>query len=159
MPSFRKFSDLQNYIEEKIKDSLGNEVIEIVKDVELDNIEKEVYNKYEEPIMYKRRRENEGLLDRDNIKAYPRKNYMQYEIINETRKKGRRNEYLAPLIEYGHQKARALYNDIGYEFPRFGLAYMRPRRFTEATIRELRQYGEHVDTMKDGLKARGLDVR
>jgi hypothetical protein len=157
MPKFNNLDDLENYIREHLKDTLKNEVVQKIKEVEIEVIEKEVYDVYPNPKVYQRRGANEGLLDIRNIEANPLFNGNYYSIKNVT-KKYQVNEYLAPLIEYGHTRAMAL-GDQGYSFPNFQLAYMYPRPFTERTYERLASGKEHVEAMKEGLEKRGLDTK
>lgn len=156
MPKFDSFDKLQNYIEEKIKEVLVEVVVPKIKEVEIETIEEVVYGVYD-PKEYIRRGSNGGLLDRENITHTPLLNGFYYSIKNITRKY-ERDEYLAPLIEYGHTRAIAM-GDIGYEYPRYGMAYMRPRPFVQMTIQRLVLGKEHELAMRQGLKAMGIDVK
>lgn len=157
MPKFNNFKNLEDYIRDAIKGALLFEVVEMVKEVEIEVIKDVVYAVYPNPKQYVRRYGDEGLMDINNINAYGYNDGYVYSIVNETLKKGR-GDYLAPLIEYGHYKAKS-YGDIGYEHPRYGLAYMKPRPFTHKTYEELKHGGELGFAMKRGLKKRGIDVR
>lgn len=156
MPKFKNLEELENYIREQVLDTLKEEVVQKVKEVEIEVIEKQVYDVYQ-PKVYQRRGNNEGLLDIRNIEADPLFNGSYYSIKNMTRKY-QVNEYLAPLIEYGHARAVAL-GDRGYDIQRFDLPYMYPRPFTRKTYERLERYKEHVVAMKEGLKTRGIDVK
>lgn len=157
MPKFRNLDELEEYIREQLKESLSEDVVQTVKEVEIDEIEDKVYNVYPNPQQYQRRGSNGGLLDIENIVATPIFNGNYFSIKNLT-KKYQINEYLAPLIEFGHNRAVAL-GYRGYDFERYGLAYMNPRPFTQSTIDRLERSKEHVKAMKEGMKARGFRVR
>jgi hypothetical protein len=156
MAKFKNFEQLEEYLRTQIKEVLVDVVVPVIKEIEIEVIAKEVYAVYPNPKQYDRRGSNQGLLDIENIHHYYHEDGTLYSIRNETRKY-QSNEYLAPLIEYGHFQARAL-GDIGYEHPRYGLAYMRPRPFTEKTFERLESTKEHVIAMKKGLENRAINV-
>jgi hypothetical protein len=154
---FKTLQELEIFLKKGIMDALGDEVVQEVKEVEIEVIRSTVYGAYPNPKQYQRREGNGGLLDIRNIRHYPLFNGFFYSIVNETQK-NQRPEYLAPLIEYGHQQAVAM-GDVGYEYPRYGMPYMRPRPFTQNTVDRLNTTKEHVTAMKQGLEKRGIDVK
>jgi hypothetical protein len=157
MVQFRDLLSLEKFIIDAVRESLRDDVIEKVKDVQLDKIQTVVYDAYLLPVVYIRRRDEQGgLLTRDNIKAYPSDGGLEYTIINETRKKGI-SDYLTPLIEYGHRGARAKGLD-GYDFPRAGWDYMKPRPFVAETYKHFVRTKEHVEVLKRSLEGKGFEV-
>lgn len=149
-------------IEQKINDTLQDEVKDKIKEFELKHIESDVYDKYE-PKMYSRRRENDGLLDGENIKGELVSNGVLV-VTNETmanpdlpngRQSKNSGEYLTPIIESGQG-----YND---NFPDtgdyLGRYYKVPRPFIENTRQELKSSKAHKTALMVGLKKRGVDVR
>lgn len=86
---------------------MKNEVIEEIKDVHQEVIEEVVYNVYD-PIDYPRRYENDGLLDRDNMKSKVTKigDLIELEFTNETTVSpytydSNRGDRLDEIVEYG----------------------------------------------------------
>lgn len=100
-----------------------------IKDVNRRHVGREVYAVYK-PEYYKRRADNGGLTDPDNISVVPEESNsgVVLTISNNTRpigfdKAGMNNSFLAPVVEYG----------TGGEEP-----WEEPRPFMEATENELR---------------------
>ena len=86
---------------------MKNEVTEEFKDKHQEVIEEVVYNVYD-PIDYPRRYENDGLLDRDNMKSKVKKigDFIELEFENETTVSpytydSNRGDRLDEIIEYG----------------------------------------------------------
>ena len=100
-----------------------------IKDVNRRHVSREVYAVYE-PEHYKRRADNGGLTDPDNISVVPEESNsgVVLTISNNTRpigfdKAGMNSSFLTPVVEYG----------TGGEEP-----WEEPRPFMEATENELR---------------------
>lgn len=100
-----------------------------IKDVNRRHVSREVYAVYT-PEYYKRRADNGGLTDPDNISVVPEESNsgVVLTISNNTRpigfdKAGMNSSFLAPVVEYG----------TGGEDP-----WEEPRPFMEATENELR---------------------
>ena len=100
-----------------------------IKDVNRRHVSREVYAVYT-PEFYKRRADNGGLTDPDNISVVPEESNsgVVLTISNNTRpigfdKAGMNSSFLAPIVEYG----------TGGEEP-----WEEPRPFMEATENELR---------------------
>lgn len=100
-----------------------------IKDVNRRHVSREVYAVYT-PEFYKRRADNGGLTDPDNISVVPEESNsgVVLTISNNTRpigfdKAGMNSSFLAPVVEYG----------TGGEDP-----WEEPRPFMEATENELR---------------------
>jgi hypothetical protein len=148
---------LTKFLTENIKEILVEVVVPKVKEVEIETIWDVVYGVYPNPKQYQRRGSNGGLLDKENIIHVPLFGGFYYSIRNITRKY-QRDEYLAPLIEYGHNRAISM-GDIGYEYPRHGLAYMQPRPFVQMTIQRLVLGKEHELAMRQGLKSMGFEFK
>ncbi|WP_397331643.1 hypothetical protein [Paenibacillus sp. JSM ZJ436] len=139
--------ELEQIIKGKVGKALLNNVAPTVKEVMKDKIEEEVYSVYTpvpvEDGGYDRQRENDGLLDEDN---------MEVTVLNDTvltveniRSDGDRN--VAEIVETGE--------GYQFEFPYNGV----PRPFTEATREHLRDTNEHVAAMYRGLVKEGLNVK
>lgn len=150
MPNFRDLNDLEEFIKDALDETVGGKVVEQIRERQLQIIETLVYRPYQ-PKIYQRRYQNQGLLDKENIKAN-KIGVARYSIVNVTKKKGV-GDYLAPLIEYGHGvKDR-------YDYPRAGRYYMRARPFTAMTVEHFKQTDEHISTLKDGLKSKGFRIK
>jgi hypothetical protein len=150
--TFSKWSDLEKQLKAKVSETLQKEVFEEIRDVEIENINDIVYSVYE-PNVYKRRGSSGGIGDRENIQ----KNMVDdltMEVTNDTpanlKHKGT-DKPLDILIERGHG------NPYRYDYPSDG-EYMKPRKFTEATINDLKQNKQHIKALKEGLKKRGLST-
>lgn len=122
------FDDLESlleYVEDDIENVMLTEITEEIKDKEVEVIEEVVYGAYD-PLYYQRRREQGGLMDKDNMTSYIEK-YPDGEIVlfveNDTKVSpatydSDRNDDLDIIIE----------NGMGGNEP-----YSKPRRFTEET--------------------------
>ena len=147
----------------KIDSALSREVYQVVVDVEAFSINENVYDTYR-PIMYERRGDMGGLADKGNIvmKGGKATNGM-LRVVNITdpnpggalnRDRVTVGKSLPELIEYGNNNRWG----YKYDFQSKG-AYMKPRPFTEATIRHLRYVGSHVLALQNGLKRQGVKSR
>jgi|LSQX01.2.fsa_nt_gb hypothetical protein len=161
---FRNMSELSKALEKHIKQSMENEVAEVVKDVMQEKINDEVYMSYrhssgdsgrQEPYRYERRYYEGGLIDRDNIAHEVSKDgTLTVENIAKGKDSG---DDLAPLIEMGHNKG---YGSYDYTSNRDNTQdqYLQPRPFIAKTREELQKEGKHIKALKDGLKKQGLRV-
>ncbi|MEL3959403.1 hypothetical protein NST17_19820 [Caldifermentibacillus hisashii] len=166
MPAFNNLNSLIKHLNERvIKNALGNEVAEKVRDIEQRKIDKTVYSGYRpstsdgEPWVYKRRRDNGGLRDRKNMIADVQVTSDGVKLSVENVTTGSQDNFkIADLIEYGDNTNGKEY---AYKRNRDGTAdqYLRSRPFTKNTIEELKRTGEHIDALIDGLKKQGIDVK
>lgn len=68
MPSFKTMKELEKYINANLKQVLADDVGKgVVRPKIKENIQTEVYDKYEQPVVYERRKDDGGLTDDDNI--------------------------------------------------------------------------------------------
>lgn len=156
MPEFSKWSDLEKYLKKQIKDALANEVKSEVVETERRHVQKDVYEVYN-PKMYKRRKENGGLMDEKNIVGV-----MLSDDTLEVENKTPANPYGIPqervttegknlpgLIEFGDD------NGYGrYDFPPSDGeddSYMFPRPFISNTVEELKNSKAHISALANGL--------
>lgn len=166
MPAFNNLNSLIKHLNERvIKNALGNEVAEKVRDIEQRKIDETVYSGYRpstsdgEPWVYKRRRDNGGLRDRKNMIANVQVTSDGVKLSVENVTTGSQDNFkIADLIEYGDNTNGKEY---AYKRNRDGTAdqYLRSRPFTKNTIEELKRTGEHIDALIDGLKKQGIDVK
>ncbi len=137
---------------------------EVVKDVQAEKVKSEVYDAYGpnngEPWEYDRRKSNGGLQDKRNMIVENEKvtgNSASVDIRNVT--KGSQDNFeIADLVEYGDG-----FNGKEYQYKtnRSDDAdkYLKARKFTEATVIQLKQTGQHVEKFKQEMKKRGIDVK
>lgn len=164
--TLNNMKEFELYVASLMKDTIETDVVEKVKDVQQSNVQTEVYDRYkstsDHPDAYVRRGEQGGLKDRKNIQVTNRSesstggNY-QYDVDIEnvtTEKHG--NRRLDKIVEYG-QEATGGYD---YTYTRAGNQedYLRPRKFIEKSVNELKSTGEHVKVFKDGMRKRGVKV-
>lgn len=142
MKVYKDVNALLRGIQKDIGETLKSTVAKEVKSVMKDEIEKEVYIKYN-PRKYKREMDDGGLTDEDNINV---------QLIDETtlvvessRYDGTRN--VSEIVETG--------KGYMYNFPYAGV----PRPFTESTIERIQSEEIHMRTLKDGLIHKGYEVK
>ena len=154
MKEFKSLKALKDFLDESIKSAIVDEPPKAVKNLMRKHILQDVYMVYK-PEVYVRRYEDNGLWDIRNIKVdYKENNTL--EIYNVTKRNIRfRDEYLAPLIEFGHLKAIAK-GYRGYTFPNPKKAYYDARPFTENTRKSLIRNKSHVKALQQSLKKLGI---
>ena len=97
---FDSIEDLAEYVLNDFKKVIETEGLEKVRDIETEEIQENVYDVYD-PIYYKRRYENGGLKDRDNIVTegvVVWKDGLEVQFTNDTMNAGG-TDYLDLLIE------------------------------------------------------------
>ena len=149
-------SQLRQLIQDHVKKIAVEEMAESVKQVESDEIEKEVYEQYS-PTQYIRRKENEGLIDKNNMQVYSNETDkgINIEITNDT--KGNENYknhevgFIDEIIEKGE----------GYTWENSEIANMQPypRPFTEKTIENLQQNKQYIDVLKKEMQKLGYKIK
>ena len=136
---------LKAEIEKDIAAVMIDGVARAVRNVHVDAIETEVYNKYS-PKYYKRRREMKGLSDRRNIRVI-RRGKTGISMTNITRGNprygGDSRVRIAESIEHG----TGLMASIG------------PRRFFKKTVTNLTRSRAHTRALALGLKNKGHTVK
>jgi hypothetical protein len=164
MPTYDSFEALFAGINKDIENAMRNEVAEVVKKVESEKVESEVYNKYKpstsdgEPWRYERRKTNGGLADTANM--IPKTNLITngVELTVENITEGSQDSFkISDLIEGGDGTSGKQYQ---YKTNRDGTAYqyLKARPFQRKTEEELAKTGEHEKALKVGLRRNGLDV-
>lgn len=169
---YKNLNDLMNGIQSAIDKTLENEVFEEVKETEVRHIQTDVYDVYK-PKDYFRRYGNTGMLDPNNIVIMDEfgDNTVtngNLSIVNITSPKSYTadgevtvNKDLPELIEYGHENYLNKNSTAnGYDYP-YGAStsFLEPRPFTANTIDELQTTKAHVVALKNGLSAKGFDVK
>lgn len=134
-----------------IEDTLMDEVLDQVKDIELSHVEEDVFSVYN-PSIYKRR-QNDGIDDPDNIIGEVHN--MQLEVDNVTEFNDDYGTYnhgirLADLINDGEGKSGFFYDYQG--------KFTQPRSFIDNTIGEIEQTDSVENALAKGLKKRNYDV-
>lgn len=134
-----------------IEDTLMDEVLDEVKNIEIEHIEQDVFSVYS-PSIYKRRL-SDGIDDPDNIVCEVRDLQLKVENVAEfddgygTYNHGRG---LADLVNDGERKSGFFYDYHG-EFERV-------RPFIDNTIDEIEQTDSVENAIAKGLKKRNYDV-
>lgn len=134
-----------------IEDTLMDEVLEEVKDIELRHVEEDVFSVYS-PKIYKRRVSG-GIDDPDNIVGEVRN--MQLEVDNVTTFDDGYGTYnhgvgLADLINDGNSR-----NGYYYDYPG---SFEQPRPFVDNTIEEIEKTDSVENALAKGLIKRNYDV-
>lgn len=167
MPTFNNFDDLMKFIKQEVADSMQTDVAEVVKQVEQEMIQIDVYDVYnivngvhQEPYVHVRRKTYGGLQDTQNMKAEiveVSNDNVVLSITNETRGDKQTSLYVAPLVEYGDMSG---YGEYNYKTNRDGTAwqYLQARPFTADTIKELEASGKHVNALRESLIRKGFNV-
>lgn len=160
MPNFKNTTELFKHVQNIIDKALNDKVSEEVKQVEADTIKEHVYSVYDEPQVYKRRKNKDGLSDKDNMISElidvgtleVRNETMAYPDITigeNPAKSINENEYLTPIIVNGGP----------YDFPDYTLAYNKPRDFIKATKDNLETNKQHIDVLIKELKKNGIKLK
>lgn len=137
--TYKNINDLFKRIEKDIQETLVNEVAEVVKDEMKQAIDDTVYSAYT-PEYYKRRGEQGGLLDEDNITVTELENGI---LLRNT----------APLDN----------GNTNYDLDRIIIDGSGNQPFCRDYIEELEERLEdnkaHIEAMVQGLKKKGYDVK
>jgi hypothetical protein len=153
--SFKSISELNAYLQQKINETLLTDVSEVVKDELESSVSDEVYGAGE-PKQYIRRDLKNGSLGD--------KNTMNSELISSGLLE------VSPDADFNHPFAsthggygavdldKSLTENIEYGYGSKTHWYDIPRPFIQESRDNLKQSQAHVECMKDGLRARGLDV-
>jgi hypothetical protein len=151
---FRSMDKLEKYIKNAINKSIKDKPPQAVKNLMMKHILRDVYSVYK-PKIYQRRYTKNGLYDENNVVFKPRKNNT-VEIYNKTKRNlNYSNQYLAPVIEFGHEGAKSK-GYRGYSYPNPRYAYFYPRPFIKNTRNSLKQNKQHVYAFIQSLKSFGI---
>lgn len=134
-----------------IEDTLMDEVLDEVKNIEIEHVEKDVFSVYS-PSIYKRRL-SDGIDDPDNIVGEVRD--MQLDVDNITEFNDDYGTYnhgrgLADLINDGEARSGFYYDFDG--------AFAQSRLFIDNSIEEIEQTNSVENALAKGLKRRNYDV-
>lgn len=149
-----QLEELMVKLQEQVQDVVKNNVVETIKDVETEHIREDVYNTYT-PTMYQRRYENDGLIDKENMKEVIKKedNTISLDITNDTLENqdypNADQDYIDSIIENGEGytwKNSQIYQEQPY-----------PRPFTENTYKDLEENKQHITALKEGLKQYNIE--
>lgn len=169
MATAKNLTELSKIIKGMTKTVMVHEVADAIRTIEQHVIDREVYdaynnsaNGYKEPYRYDRRRDNDGLRDRENMESSIIESGNTISMSIENMAKGAMDSGLliAPLIEYGD---KAGYGEYDYKTnrdePDTAWQYLQPRPFTEKTTEMVNTGNYHVNAMKKGLTSLGLTVK
>ena len=157
MPEFRSLNELKEFLENAVVKALNDEPPKVIKRIMREHIKEDVYDVYPFPKVYQRRYDGSGGLYDENMTISETPNEKTLEVYNIAKRNlNYMNEYLAPVIEYGHNRAESK-GYRGYTYIRPHLRYYYPRPFVRNTYLELVQSLEHVEAFKKSLKKYGID--
>ncbi|MCF2643056.1 hypothetical protein I6E50_11635 [Roseburia hominis] len=142
---------LVNDLKSDIEDTLMDEVLEEVKDIELKHVEEDVLSVYA-PSIYKRR-SNNGIDDESNIVG--KVDNMELEVdnvteFNEDYGSSNHGIGLSDLINDGDSL-----NGFFYDYPG---EFNQPRPFIDNTIEEIETSNSVDNALEKGLHKRGYDI-
>lgn len=156
MGAHKSLGSLFGDIKKKIDNALGNEVAEIVKEMEQQSAIYEVYAVYK-PKMYKRRGDAGGLGSMDNMVSQVSGGTLT--VTNETPfsqepESGNHGNNLDELVEYGDGGG-------GHYYEYRGAGFRKPRPFIQKTKEILAGGGGAIPktALEIGLERQGLTVK
>lgn len=135
---FKNLDSLFKHIEKQVQDTMENEVADAVKDNIAEAVQTSVYDAYN-PMYYKRRMQNGGLIDKDNMEVTEIPNGISVRDVAPL-DNGRRDFSLDEIIVNG-------LGNQPFE-----------RDFYTETKERLSENNDHVEALKHGLKKRGFKV-
>jgi hypothetical protein len=152
--SFTNWSQIEVYLQEKLNDCLQKEVAETVKDELQSSISEVVYGAGT-PTKYIRRGfgENGGIADKSSMTTELVSNGTITITPDAERNKGFSNY---PGSGYDSDKSLAFNLEMGYGDKQQW--FNQPRSFVQETKDNLKQNKVHVESLRDALIKRGLDV-
>ena len=159
----KSLSELKLEILKHVQVGMENNVAEVVKDEESNQVREVVYDSYDpappEFGGYERRMDNNGLSDKENMDADIINNddgcFLM--VTNKTTgnpEYGSEEVFIAPIVEHG--------NEGGYGYYDYGsknAPFKKPRRFQRKTIETLQQNKEHVRALENYLKQVGFKTK
>lgn len=140
-----------------IENVLMDEVLDKVREIEIEHIEEDVYSVYQ-PSIYRRRKKNGGLSDPENIIGTIEGD-MQLVVENITsfneEYEGRNSGTgLAEMVNDGGNSE----HDYDYGFRSIEAPYSKSRPFLDNTIEEIENTNSVENTLANGLRKRKYDV-
>ena len=160
--SLKEFEkQVQEDIQKAVLDTLQNEVFELIRDIVIGHVHTDVYDVYD-PVKYRRRRDNQGLSDEDNIvyEIENRGTLVVWNIAKYNPYRGGRPVFTSFSTE--KRKSNILQTLIidGYQNYTGDAPYALPRPFIANAARDLSMNGKHYGDLKeafdDGLKRHGI---
>lgn len=154
---------LNRALKQHLNSVMSNQVAEEIKNEQSQQVHKQVYNKYRpnadgEPYVYKRRGDEGGLSDTENMDEDTQftVNGVELTVTNNTRGKDGKTD-VSGLVEKGHDNG---FGEYDYTRNRSGDAYkyLEARPYLEKTIEELNTNKKHIKSAKKALRSMGLDV-
>lgn len=145
--NFKNINELAKYVNQQVlpktlKEDVGEK---LVRPKLKENIQSEVYDVYEEPVVYERLKEHGGLLDDANIIV----NMIDNNTVSIESRRMDDGRDVSVIVETG----------VGYN-PEWLFPYTnKGRPFTEVTRDELRNDGSVEYAIIKGLKKLGIDTR
>lgn len=136
--TFDNINDLFKYVDNKTKDAMKNEVADTAKSAMSEAVNTDVYYVYD-PVWYTRRGTNGGLSDTENFTVHEIQDGI--EITNDTPLD---NGCMSPRLD------DIICNGLGKQ--------PFPRDFYKGTADILERSDDLRAALKEGLKARGIDV-
>lgn len=137
--TFKNIESLLKHIEKQVNDTMKNEVADAVKDNMAEAVQTSVYDAFS-PMYYKRRMQNGGLIDKDNMEVTEIQNGISVRDVAPL-DNGRRDFSLDEIIVNG-------WGNQPFE-----------RDFYAETEDRLSENNEHIEALKQGLKKRGINVK
>jgi hypothetical protein len=158
MANITNFNQLFSILDSEMKEIVDNDVAEVVKEIQSQEVHDTVYDVYT-PFRYERRSDYGGLSDTRNMfhTVADTMNGLQLTIRNNTTGSYDNNFQIAGLIEYGHDMGYGSY-DYDYNRENTEWKFMQPRPFISNTILRLERTLEHVNAMRRGLQNKGFKV-
>lgn len=158
----KNISELKTEILKYVQEGLETKVFETVQDEEVEKIQEVVYKVYK-PREYTRRYSDDGLSDKDNIKKNILNDDDEVTLFVTNQTKGNpdylhginADKYIAMIVETGDGGGYGNYDFGSHK----DAAYLKPRRFQQATIDSLANNKRHVVALKEYLERQGFKVK
>lgn len=161
MAKVNSIAEALKLVKEKVEDTLLFDVAEIIKNVEIYHVYKDVYPR-PESAKYKRRYSQGGIGDKGNLEGYIEEDTLV--VANNTAF----NPYLNGFDShdgYSRNAGQGLdglveYGDGGWKSYTYDWAEGEPARpFIRNTVEDLKAKKDHVRVLAAGLRKRGLSVK
>lgn len=153
------YSDIDKLLKDvqsDIDDVLMNEVLETVRDIEMEHVQEDVFSVYN-PSIYKRR-SNGGIDDPENVKAEVKNGVMTVRNdtpFNDDYATKNHGIGLAYMVNEGGNSE----HDYEYGFRGIEAPFANPRPFIDNTIEELDRTDAIEKALKKGLKRHDIDLK
>lgn len=153
------YSDIDKLLKDvqsDIDDVLMNEVLDTVRDIEMEHVQEDVFSVYS-PSIY-RRRSSGGIDDPENVKAEVKNGVMTVRNdtpFNDDYATQNHGIGLAYMLNEGGNSE----HDYDYGFRSIEAPYSNPRPFIDNTIEELDRTDAVEKALKKGLKRHDIDLK